>query len=88
MLIDEHGYEHEGYVTDSHRHALKNMLKHGLAQSDRIIIDKTNLTDNYIKARIKGKIDEGKRVEEIWIRDGDKLSQIFKNTNDQPKRMN
>ena len=59
MLIDEHGYEHEGYVTDSHKHALKNMLKHGLAQSDRIIIDKTNLTDNYIKARIKGKIDEG-----------------------------
>ena len=88
MLIDEYGYEHEGYITDSHKHALKNMLKHGLTQSDRIIIEKTNLTDNYIKARIKGKIDEGKRVEEVWIRDGDKLSLIFKNTNDQPNRMN
>ena len=88
MLIDEHGYEHEGYITDSHKHALKNMPKHGLTQSDRIIIEKTNLTDNYIKARIKGKIDEGKRVEEVWIRDGDKLSLIFKNTNDQPNRMN
>ena len=59
-----------------------------MTQSDRIIIEKTNLTDNYIKARIKGKIDEGKRVEEVWIRDGDKLSLIFKNTNDQPNRMN
>ena len=85
MLIDEQGYEHEGYVTDNHKHALKNMLKHGLTQSDRIVIDKINLTDNYIKARIKGKIDEGKCVEEVWIREGERLSLIFKNTNDQPK---
>ena len=30
-------------------------------------------------------IDEGKCVEEVWIREGERLSLIFKNTNDQPK---
>ena len=45
MLIDEQGYEHEGYVTDNHKHALKNMLKHGLTQSDRIVIDKIIVGD-------------------------------------------
>lgn len=83
MLVDKLGYEHEGYITSNHKHAIKNMLKHGLMQSNRIIIDKTSLTDNYIKARIKGKINEGKVVEEVWIRDNDKLYLIFKNTNDQ-----
>lgn len=85
LLVDKQGYEHEGYVTNNHKHAIKNMLKHGLMQSNRIIIDKTNLTDNYIKARIKGKINEGKIIEEVWIRDGENLHLIYKNTNDQLK---
>lgn len=85
LMVNGQGYEHEGYITENHKHALKNMLKHGLIQSDKIIIDKTNLTDNYIKARIKGKILEGKKVAEVWIRDGDTLALIYKNTNDQLK---
>ena len=59
------------------------MLKHGLMQSDRIIMDKVRLTENYIKARIKGKILEGKQVAEVWIRDGKDLQLVYKNTNDQ-----
>ena len=84
MLIDGQGYEHEGYVTENHKNAIKNMLKHGLMQSDRIIIDKVDLTDNYIRARIKGKVQEGKKVTEVWIRDGENLKLVYKNTNDQP----
>ena len=83
LMVDKQGYEHEGYITENHKHALKNMLKHGLIQSDKIIIDKTDLTDNYIKARIKGKINEGKKVTEVWIRDDDTLNLIYENTNGQ-----
>ena len=78
-------YEHEGYITENPKHAIKNMLKHGLIQSDKIIIDKTELTENYIKSRIKGKILEGKKVTEVWIRDGESLRMVYKNTNDQSK---
>lgn len=84
LIIDNQGYEHEGYVTENQKHAIKNMLKHGLSQSDRIIIDKVKLTENYVKARIKGKVHEGKRVTEVWIRDGENLRLVYKNTNDQP----
>ncbi len=85
MLVDGQGYEHEGYITENPKHAIKNMLKHGLIQSDKIIIDKTELTENYIKSRIKGKILEGKKVTEVWIRDGESLRMVYKNTNDQSK---
>ena len=88
LIIDNQGYEHEGYVTENQKHAIKNMLKHGLSQSDRIIIDKVKLTENYVKARIKGKVHEGKRVTEVWIRDGENLRLVYKNTNDQPIKMN
>ena len=84
LLVDGQGYEHEGYVTENYKHAIKNMLKHGLIQSDRIIMDKVDLTDNYIRARIKGKVQEGKNVTEVWIRDGENLKLVYKNTNDQP----
>ena len=84
LLVDGQGYEHEGYVTENHKHAIKNMLKHGLTQSDRIIIDKVDLTDNYIRARIKGKVKEGKMVTEVWIREEESLKLVYKNTNDQP----
>ena len=84
LLVDGQGYEHEGYVTENHKHAIKNMLKHGLTQSDRIIMDKVDLTDNYIRARIKGKVQEGKRVTEVWVREGESLKLVYKNTNDQP----
>ena len=40
-------------------------------------------THNPLTSRIKGKINEGKVVEEVWIRDNDKLYLVFKNTNDQ-----
>ena len=84
LIVDDIGYEHEGYVTENPKHAIKNMLKHGLSQSDRIIIDKVRLTENYIKARIKGKVQEGKKVTEVWIREGENLKMVYKNTNDQP----
>ena len=84
LLVDGQGYEHEGYVTENNKHAIKNMLKHGLTQSDRIIMDKVDLTDNYIVARINGKVQEGKKVTEVWMRDGENLYLVYKNTNDQP----
>ena len=79
MCVEGVWYEHEGYKTDNQKHALKNMLKHGLLQSDRIVIER------YILDRIKGKVHEGKLVSEVWIRKGRELVLVYVNTNDQSK---
>ena len=85
MCVEGVWYEHEGYKTDNQKHALKNMLKHGLLQSDRIVIEDVCLTERYILDRIKGKVHEGKLVSEVWIRKGRELVLVYVNTNDQSK---
>ena len=79
LVIDGIYYEHEGYTTHDHKKALKNMLKHGLVQSDRIIIEKCNLSDKYIIERIKGKINEGCKVTEVWEHSNGTLRLIYNN---------
>lgn len=48
LLIDGKWYEHEGFISDNPKRALKNMLNDGLKQSNRLIIDQPQLTDRYI----------------------------------------
>ena len=79
LLIDGLFYEHEGYVTNNPKNALHNMLAHGLIQSDRIIIEKCNLTDAYIIERIKGKINAGLKVTEVWEHSNGMLRLIYNN---------
>ena len=52
------------------------MLSHGLKQSDRLVLEKPNISIGYIESRIKGKKEEGVSVKEIWIKDGEDLIQI------------
>ena len=79
LYVDGYYYEHEGYTTANHKNALRNMLLHGLRQSDRIVIEKCNLTDKYVIARIKGKINSGCKVTEVWEHDNGTLRLIYNN---------
>ena len=79
LAIDGLFYEHEGYTTNDHKKAIKNMLKHGLEQSDRIIIEKVNLADRYIIERIKGKINEGCKVTEVWVHENGTVRLLYNN---------
>lgn len=54
------------------------MLNHGLKQSDRLIIDKPNLTDAYMKRIIRQRIKDGQDIEEIWIKEDSKLRILYK----------
>lgn len=77
LRIDGIWYEHEGYVTTDSRNAINNMLKHGLKQSDRLILD--NPYDNYkLRGRIQDKIVEGEDIEEVWLRDENGVRLFFK----------
>ena len=57
-------YEHEGFVTTNPKRAFSNMLAHGLKQSSRIIIDKPNLTDSYMKRIIYQRLRDGQMIDE------------------------
>lgn len=43
------------------------MMTHSLKQSSRIIINKPNLTDAYMKRIIRQRINEGQTIDEVWI---------------------
>ena len=45
------------------------MINHGLEQSDRIIIDKPNLTDGYMIRSIYGHVERGAAIEEVWAKE-------------------
>ncbi len=78
LKIGEFWYEHEGFVTSNPKRAFSNMLGHGLKQSDRVIIDKPDLTDAYMKRIIAQRIIDGQHITEVWVKEGNKLRCLYK----------
>lgn len=77
LNIDGKWYEHEGFVSLNPKNAFRNMLNDGLAQSDRIIIDKPNLTEAFMKRGIYNRITNGAEIKEVWIRDGKHIYPLY-----------
>jgi len=90
LCIDGRWYEHEGFTTSIPKNAFRNMLRDGLTQANKLIIDRPNLTERYMLRSILGRIKrEGQDIEEVWLRDTDgKLTLLYKKngrlTNGQP----
>lgn len=78
LNIDGKWYEHEGFVTDNPKRALKNMLNDGLKQSNRLVIDQPRLTDNYILHNIIVRQKQGQDIEEVWLRTEKAIRLIYK----------
>lgn len=78
IKIGDHWYEHEGFSSDNPKNAFRNMLNHGLKQSDRIIIDKPNLTDAYMKRIIQQRVKDGQFISEVWLNENGQLRPIYK----------
>lgn len=54
------------------------MLNHGLKQSNRIIIDRPNLTDAYMKHVINQRIKDGQHIAELWLHENGQLRLLYK----------
>ena len=54
------------------------MMTHGLKQSSRIIINKPNLTDAYMKRIIRQRINEGQTIDEVWIMEDSYVRCLYK----------
>lgn len=81
LKIGDHWYEHEGFTTDNPKRAFSNMVNHGLKQSDRIIIDRPELTERFMLRSILNRVRQGIPVEEVWLRNSDNtLTLLYKKT--------
>lgn len=72
-------YEHEGFVTDNSKRAFSNMITRGLKQASRIIIDRPDLTERYMKRSIENRIKTGEDIQEVWLKEtDDTLTLLYK----------
>ncbi len=79
LNIDGKWYEHEGFTTTNPAKAFGNMLKHGLKQSNRLIIDEPELSESHMKRAIHHRLAQGQDIEEIWLRRQDgSLKALYK----------
>ena len=78
LKIDNYWYEHEGFSSNNPKNAFRNMLNHGLKQSNRIIIDRPNLTDAYMKHVINQRIKDGQHIAELWLHENGQLRLLYK----------
>ncbi len=78
LKIGDYWYEHEGFVTDNPKRAFSNMVNHGLKQSDRIIIDKPDLTDAYMKRVINQRLKDDHHISEVWLNENGRLRLLYK----------
>lgn len=78
LKIGNKWYEHEGFSSDNPKNAFRNMLNHGLKQSDNLIIDKPELTDAFMKRIIQQRIKDGQRITEIWVNENGNLRLLYK----------
>lgn len=79
--VDGIFYEHEGFITDNPKNALKKMLNRGLKQSSRIVIDDCEISERYLKNNIRARIKEGQDINEVWIlQKNGELRLVYKKT--------
>ena len=76
MLAEQIGHRD----ADSKR-AFHNMMTHGLKQSDRLILDRPELTDRYRRKSILGRIERGADIQEVGLRDKNgSMALLYKKT--------
>ena len=81
LLIDGKWYEHEGFVTTNPKNAFRNMLRDGLRQSSRLIIDRPELTMRYMTRSIYNRLKNGEAIEEVWLLNKDgSIDLLYKKT--------
>ncbi len=78
LNINGKWYEHEGFTSSNPKNAFRNMLNDGLKQSDKLIVDKPNLTEAYMKRVVRQRIKDGQDIKEIWLKAGSEMQLLYK----------
>lgn len=81
LCINGIWYEHEGFTSSNPKNAFRNMMRDGLIQCDRLIIDRPELTERFMLRSIIGRVKRGEAIKEVWLRNKDgTMKLLYKNT--------
>ena len=81
LCINGVWYEHEGFISENPKNAFRNMMRDGLIQCDRLIIDRPELTERFMLRSIIGRVKRGEAIKEVWLRGKDgTMKLLYKNT--------
>jgi hypothetical protein len=79
LKIGDSFYEYEGYMPPFRKEKLRRMLNHGLAQSDKIIINNSKgASDRYIRKLIFDRIRLNQTINEVWVYEKGKIRMVYK----------
>lgn len=78
LKVGDHFYEHEGFISNNPKTNLSNMLRRGLKQSSRVILDNCGVTERYILNNIIARVKERHIIDEVWMKIGKGIKLIYK----------
>jgi len=79
LKINNKFYEYESSQKPVDKTKMKNMLSRGVKQSENLVIDNTNgLADNFIMRLIHNRLQQGQKINEIWLFENKNLSLFYK----------
>ena len=78
LKVGDYFYEHEGFISSNPKTNLSNMMRRGLKQSSRVILDNCGVTERYILNNIIARVKEGHIIHEVWMKIGKRIKLIYK----------
>lgn len=86
LLVDGLYYEYESFTSPWKKSKLSNMLKNGLKQAPRLIIDNNKgCSLRFYRNRIKSRENKNDSLVELWIYEKGNLKCLFKRNGDTQK---
>lgn len=76
--VDGKFFEHEGFRSNNPKTNYSNMMRRGLKQSSRVVIEDCGVTKDYIKRNCYHRLREGQKIDEVWLLKEGKISLVFK----------
>ena len=79
LIIDGKFYEYESFMPPFSKSKIKNMLKHGIVQSNNIILNNNKgASDRYIVKLIHQRIRLRQDINEVWLYEKGKTRLLYK----------
>jgi len=79
LIINEKFYEYESFMPPFSKLKIKNMLKHGVVQSNNLVLNNNKgASDRYIIKLIHQRIRLGQDIDEVWIYEKGEVRMLYK----------
>ena len=78
MMVDSEWYEYESFQSENPKNAFRNMLSHGLRQSDRLVLQRPDLEWRYMLRAVLNRVAFGQNITEVWVYDGRTMEPLYK----------